>query len=99
MTDSISSVSPASPTPAPTADRAKLAAVARQFEAIFIRQMLAAARATKFGDEIMGSGASDQFRQMQDENFATIASEKGTFGLGATIERQLAGRLNKGAAK
>lgn len=95
MTGPVATVAGAAPVP-PTGERAKLAAVARQFEAIFVRQMLAAARATTFGDDVMGSSATDQFRQMQDENFATIASERGTFGLGATIERQLAGRLVEG---
>lgn len=98
MTGPLAAVAGGAPA-APTGERAKLAAVARQFEAIFVRQMLAAARATRFGDDVTGSGATDQFRQMQDENFATIASERGTFGLGATIERQLAGRLVEGSGK
>ncbi len=86
-------VGPPSPAPAPGNERAKLAAVARQFEAIFVRQMLAAARATSFGGDITGSSATNHFRQMQDDNFAAIASEEGTFGLGAMIEHQFGSRL------
>ena len=72
-------------------DRAQLVAAAKQFEAIFVRQMLAAARKTLFGDDaLMGGQGMDTFRQMQDERFAEIAAEQGSFGLAKMIEAQLA---------
>lgn len=82
------------PAPVPAnADRAKLAAVSKKFEAIFVRQMLAEARKSSFGDELFGSQATDTFRQMQDDHFADISAQRGVFGLAQTIEQQLAQRL------
>ena len=77
-------------------DRAQLAAAAKQFEAIFVRQMLAAARKTHFGDDASGLGGGqglDTFRTMQDEHFADIASDTGAFGLAKMIEKQLQAQL------
>lgn len=75
-------------------DREKLAAAAKQFEAIFLRQMLSAARKTDFGGEkLFGSQGLDTFRTMQDEHFADQAAKTGAFGLAAMIEKQLAARL------
>ena len=56
-------------------DREKLAAVAKQFEGIFVRQMLAAARKADFGDPLLGGQALDTFRTMQDEHFADLAAQ------------------------
>lgn len=75
-------------------DREKLKQASKQFEAIFIRQMLASARKTNFDDSGLFSGeGTDTFRQMQDDRFAEIASQSGAFGLAATIENQLARTL------
>lgn len=71
-------------------EREKLAEAAQQFEAIFLRQMLAAARKTDFGDDLFSSEGLDTFRQMQDERFAEIASQTGTIGLASVIEAQMA---------
>lgn len=94
MTTPISSPLLASTTaadPAATSARDKLAGVAKQFEGIFLRQMLSAARQTNFGGEsLFGGQAMDTFRQMQDERFADIAADRGAFGLGKMIESHLA---------
>ena len=71
-------------------DREQLAAAARQFEAIFVRQMLAQARKADFGEPLFGGQALDTFRTMQDEHFADIAGKTGALGLAAQIEAQLA---------
>lgn len=76
--------------PRPQGSREELAAAAKQFEAIFVRQMLAAARKTSFGDDLLGSEAMGTFRQMQDDRFADIASERGAFGVAKMIETHLA---------
>lgn len=78
-------------------DREKLAAAARQFEAIFVRQMLAQARKADFGEPLLGGQAMDTFRTMQDENFADIAAKTGAFGLASQIEAQLARTLGQGS--
>jgi flagellar protein FlgJ len=77
--------------------RAKLSAASKQFEAIFVRQMLAAARKADFGDDMFGSEGLDTFRQMQDERFADTAAEHGAFGMAKMIEAQLAAHLPKEA--
>jgi flagellar protein FlgJ len=93
-------------TTAPTAStganaRDQLAGVAKQFEAIFLRQMLASARKTDLAGEdgIFSSEAMGTFRQMQDERYADIASDTGAFGLAKMIEAQLARFLPVTAAK
>lgn len=88
-------------TTAPDAgDREKLKATARQFEALFMRQMLAAARKTDFGgSDLFGSSAMDTFRQMQDEHFADLSAQTGTLGLATIIEAQLARFLPADASK
>ncbi|WP_031341723.1 rod-binding protein [Novosphingobium lindaniclasticum] len=71
-------------------DREKLAATARQFEAIFVRQMLAEARKTHFGGErLFSSQALDTFNQMQDEHFADATAQSGVLGLAKIIEEQM----------
>ena len=81
------------------ADRTKLAAAARQFEAIFVRQMLAAARKSTFGGEdVLGGKGLETFRTMQDEKFADLAAASGAFGLAKMIEQQLSAQVG-GSAK
>lgn len=78
-------------------NRERLAAAAKQFESIFVRQMLAAARKADFGDPLLGGQALDTFRTMQDEHFADVAAQAGSFGLAAQIEAQLARFLEQAA--
>ncbi|MAC57810.1 MAG: flagellar biosynthesis protein FlgJ [Novosphingobium sp.] len=79
-------------TTAPTAtDREKLSAVAKQFEALFMRQMLSAARKSDFGgDKLFSSQALDTFNQMQDEHFADVTAQTGMLGFATIIEAQMA---------
>jgi flagellar protein FlgJ len=93
----------ASTTPAPfgaapaKSQREQLAAAAQQFEAIFVRQMLAAARKTNFDEDgLFQSQAMDTFNQMQDEKFADTVAQSGMLGLASIIEAQLARNLPKG---
>ncbi len=76
---------------APASERERLAGAARQFEAILLRQMLAAARSTDFGgDELFGGEGEETFREMRDAEFARVASESGAIGLAEQLEAQLA---------
>ena len=79
----------------PGTTRAQLAGAAKQFEAIFLRQMLAAARKADFGGELLGGQALDTFRTMQDQHFADLATQNGAFGFGKLIEAQLTAQLGK----
>jgi flagellar protein FlgJ len=76
-------------------DREQLADAARKFEAIFLRQMLSAARKADFGAPLLGGEGLKTFRTMQDEHFADLASKSGAFGLAAAIEAQLARHLGE----
>jgi flagellar protein FlgJ len=88
-------MSPITPTTAsaPSAkDRAALTKAAQGFEAIFVRQMLAAARSTNLAgeDAIFGGQAQETFAAMRDERFADIAAKTGAFGLAKQLEGQFA---------
>ncbi|MCJ2186841.1 rod-binding protein [Novosphingobium beihaiensis] len=72
-------------------DREKLKSVAKQFESLFMRQMLSAARKADFGgDKLFSSQALDTFNQMQDEHFADVTAQSGTLGFATIIEAQMA---------
>ncbi|MCB2065045.1 MAG: rod-binding protein [Erythrobacter sp.] len=82
---------PFSLTPQAASPREQLRGAAQAFEAIFLRQLLASARASDFGgDDLLGGPGIEQFEAMRDEQFADIASQQGMFGLAEAIERQLA---------
>jgi flagellar protein FlgJ len=78
----------------PAGDTAKLSAASKQFEAILVRQMLAAARKASFGDALFGSEAGSTFREMQDNRFADVVAERGVLGLAAIIEAQIGKTLD-----
>ena len=74
------------------APSATLHKAARDFEAIFLRQVLAQARKSNMGDTLFSSDANSTFTQMQDARFADIAASRDALGLAGMIERQLGGR-------
>jgi flagellar protein FlgJ len=84
MIDGISSRPPAS---APN-DRQQLKAVARQFEAVFLRQMIGSMRTASLGDGLLDSDASNQFRDMADARTADAMAEKGALGIADMLLRQ-----------
>ncbi len=69
--------------------RPELKATAKQFEAIFLRQMIGAMRGASLGDDLFGSDASNQFRDMSDARLADAMA--GRFGIAAILEKQLGG--------
>ena len=72
-------------------DREKLAVAAKQFEAVFLRQMLAEVRKTHFADEpLFGSQALDTFHRMLDEHVADLTADSSVLGLAGIIEAQMA---------
>lgn len=75
----------------------QLAGAAKQFEAIFVRQMLASARKADLGgDDLFGNSAVDTFREMQDSQFADIAAQTGTLGLAKQLENHLSRFIDGG---
>ncbi len=68
---------------------------AEKFEAVFVRQVLGEMRKAKLGDELFGSSATDNFREMADARTADEMSKQGVFGIGALLSKQ----LNKAVVK
>jgi flagellar protein FlgJ len=90
------SVAASAARPAASAPAASdLRQAAQDFEAIFVRQLLASARAADFGGEeaLLGGPGLEQFEAMRDEHFADVTSQQGVFGLAAAIERQLSAQV------
>ena len=76
--------------------QAELRQAAQAFEAIFVRRLLAAARAGSIAGQTPFSGPGlEQFTAMRDEHVADIAATNGGFGLAEQIERQLAGLIRQ----
>lgn len=82
--------------PAPAAPAADLKAAAQGFEAVFLREIIGAMRKGKLGEDIFGSSATDNFRELADARTADELSKLGHFGIAGMIEKQLAGRTGDG---
>jgi flagellar protein FlgJ len=81
---------PVAPEPI-SAERRELREAAEGFEAIMLRRMLEAARASSLAEETpLTGGGLEEFTAMRDEHFAEIASQTGTLGFARSIEEQLA---------
>ncbi len=76
---------------APTAPKSDLKAAAQRFEAVFLREMIASMRKGKLSEDMFGSSATDNFRDMADANTADAMAKRGAFGIAALVERQLGG--------
>lgn len=63
--------------------------VAKQFEAIFLRQMIGSMRQAKLTDDPLDSSATDNFRELADAKTADSIAALGRFGIAQMIERQL----------
>ncbi len=79
--------------PKVASEREKLAGAAKQFEAIFLRQILASARAASLDSDGLFGQMDQTFVQMRDDRFAEIASNTGMLGLAKQIENHLAALL------
>ncbi len=70
-----------------------LRAVAKQFEAIMMQQMLKTSRETSFDDGFgegeAGTGSMDSYREWRDEQLAQNLSSKGSLGLADMLVKQL----------
>lgn len=75
----------------------KLKTAAQGFEAVFLRQMISSMRSASLGDDIFGSDASNQFRDMADARTADNMSKQGRFGIAEMIEKQFEGAAKAGA--
>ena len=84
--------------PAASREKAQLKEVAKQFEAIFLRQMIGTMRQSGGGEGIFDSSATEQFRDMSDARTADTMAEKGALGIAEMLLRQYESRTPKAPA-
>lgn len=76
----------------------QLKAAAKQFEAIFTRQIMKSMRDSRLAeDDLFGSDATDQFREMQDSKLADQLADKGAIGIADLLVKQFEARVSKSA--
>ncbi len=64
--------------------------VAREFESMFVQQMLKSMRDASMGDDLFGSNAEDQYRDLLDKQISLDIGNGGKgFGIAAMIEKQI----------
>jgi flagellar protein FlgJ len=62
---------------------------AEAFEAVFVRQLIGSMRSSSLGDDILGSDASNQFRDMADAKTADNMAQQGALGIADMMIAQL----------
>jgi peptidoglycan hydrolase FlgJ len=72
-------------------DSDEIRKVAESFEAIILRQLLASMRKAKLSEDVFGSSATDNFREMADARTADAMSNMRQFGIADMVEKQLRG--------
>lgn len=85
MIGGVNSTAPAAATPVDPG----LRKAAEAFEAVFMRQLIGSMRASSLGDDILGSDASDQFRDMADARTAEGMAQTGALGIADMMIAQL----------
>jgi peptidoglycan hydrolase FlgJ len=94
---SAGAATPAAPA-ADTPELKQLKAVAHQFEAVFMRQMIGSMRQASLGDGIFDSDATGQFRDMADAKTAESMANKGVLGVADLLVKQFGARVAGTAA-
>ncbi|WP_243406139.1 rod-binding protein [Sphingosinicella sp. YJ22] len=74
--------------PAATRREAQMRQAAEAFEAVFLRQVIGSMRQAKIGEDLFGSSASDQFRDMADARLADDMAARGSFGIAELLLQQ-----------
>jgi flagellar protein FlgJ len=78
--------------PSAQADKqAQLKAAAQAFEAVFLRQLIGSIRQAGLGEDILGSSATDQFRELSDSKLADQMAASGSFGIAEMLLKQFGG--------
>lgn len=70
---------------------------AEQFEAVILRQLMASMRQAKLGEDMLGSSATDNFREMADARTADSIAAMRQFGIADMVERQFRGQPGNAA--
>jgi peptidoglycan hydrolase FlgJ len=68
---------------------AELRKAAEAFEAVILRQLIGNMRSAKLSEEMFGSQATAQFRELADARTADTMAEMRAFGIADMVERQL----------
>lgn len=79
--------------------QAQLAAVAEQFEAIFVKAILSSARSAELSDPLLNSEGQKTFNQMLDAEYADSLAQKESLGIADAIVRQFQNRVRNGDAE
>jgi peptidoglycan hydrolase FlgJ len=88
MIKSVSPMATASVDPA-------LRKAAQGFEAVFLRELIGSMREAKLADEMFGSEATANFREMADSKTAESMAQLGAFGIAAMVEKQMSGKVTR----
>jgi flagellar protein FlgJ len=75
-------------TASPDPKQAELRKAAEAFEAVFLRQVIGSMRQAKLADDIFGSAATDQFRDLADGKLADNMADQGSFGIADLLLQQ-----------
>lgn len=73
-------------------DPRAIRAVAQQFEAMFMQQMLAAMDKTSFGPDLLGQTSGPMYKSMMNQQLASTISEGRGIGLADFLARELSAR-------
>lgn len=96
MTTPLSSIGAPAASAAPAgagSGDAGLRKAAESFEAVILRQLLSSMRQAKLGDDIFGSSATDNFREMADAKTADSIASMRQFGIADMVEAQFRARV------
>jgi flagellar protein FlgJ len=70
---------------------------ARQFEALFLREVLRNVRASALAQDVLGSDQLDTYQEMFDAQLADSMTRGGGVGLASLLEKQLSGQAAQSA--
>jgi flagellar protein FlgJ len=73
----------------------ELRKAAEAFEAVFLRQVIGSMRQAKLADDLFGSAATDQFRNLADGKLADNMADQGSFGIADLLMQQFKGPVSK----
>jgi peptidoglycan hydrolase FlgJ len=98
VTSPIAPTAPATPAAQPTPEQKQLRAVAEQFEAVMLRQLIGSMRSASLSEGMLENGGTEQFRAMSDAKMADTMAGKGVLGIADLLVKQFGARLAPAAA-
>ncbi|MEY2334368.1 flagellar assembly peptidoglycan hydrolase FlgJ [Acidithiobacillus ferrianus] len=75
-------------------DPQSILAVAKQFEAVLMQQMLSAMSATSFGSDLTGKNAGPLFKSLFNQQIAQTVSQGRGMGIAQTLAQEIASRYH-----